>query len=50
MPDPDTLREQLERFNEARRRFLGGVPPTADEPMMLPRTGVGGDVDGDEDA
>lgn len=47
---PETLREQLERFNEERRRYLGGIPPTPDEPMILPRTGRGGDVDGDEDA
>lgn len=39
-----TLREQLEAFNEWRRRVLGGKPTKPGERMPLPYTGVGGDV------
>lgn len=50
MPEQENpLREELELFNEERKRLLGGVPPHPDGRMPLPRSGVGGDVE-EEDA
>ena len=42
-----TLREQLEAFNEERRRLLGNKPIAPGERMPLPYTGGGGDVPDD---
>ena len=44
------LADELRHFNEVRREFLGGKPPTNDEPMPLEPTGVGGDVGGPDAA
>lgn len=42
-----TLREQLEAFNEERKRLMGKKPAAPGERMPLPYTGVGGDVPND---
>ena len=42
-----TLREQLEAFNEERKRLMGNKPIAPGERMPLPYTGVGGDVPDD---
>lgn len=39
----EALSEQLRRFNEERERQLG-KPPSPDERLPLPFSGVGGDV------
>jgi hypothetical protein len=39
------LRDELARFNEERRKLLGGVPPHPDGRMPIERSGVGGDVE-----
>lgn len=42
--DKSEFAEQLRRFNELRRKLLGGRFITADERLPLPYTGVGGDL------